>query len=97
MDSQSQVSSGQFGIQTLETNEPYKKMHLNKTLRTIPKVRCSIVEGSLEVKLPTIWRDEKQSREVESEDGRYRCAKVRRKKIQSCKMLGKSRIAVFFQ
>ena len=27
-----------------------------------------IIEGSLEVKLPTIWRDDKQSREVESED-----------------------------
>jgi len=24
---------------------------------------CNIIEGSLEVKLPTIWRDEKQSRE----------------------------------
>ena len=46
-------------------------MHLNKTLRTIPKVRRSIVEGSLEVKLPTIWRDEKQSR-----------SRVRRRKIQ---------------
>ena len=37
VDSQSQVSSGHFGIQTLETNEHYKKMHLNKTLRTIPQ------------------------------------------------------------
>ena len=26
-----------------------------------------MIEGSLEVKLPTIWRDEKPSREVESE------------------------------
>jgi hypothetical protein len=47
-------------------------------------------EGSLEVKLPTIWTDEKQSREdaerrerleerrveeKESEERRYRCAK----------------------
>jgi len=24
---------------------------------------CGIIERSLEVKLPTIWRDEKQSRE----------------------------------
>ena len=69
------------------TYEPYKKMHPNKTLRTIPKVRWSIVEGSLEVKLPRVWRDEKQSRQVESEEGRYRCAKIRRKNIQSCKML----------
>jgi len=49
-----------------------------------------VIEGSLEVKLPTIWRDEKQSRaeaerrgrleerrseEKEKEDRRYRCAK----------------------
>ena len=49
-----------------------------------------IIEGSLEVKLPTIWTDEKQSREEaekrerleerrseekESEDRRCRCAK----------------------
>ena len=49
-----------------------------------------LIEGSLEVKLPTIWRDEKQSRaeaqrrgrleerrseEKEQEDRRYRCAK----------------------
>ena len=49
-----------------------------------------IFEGSLEVKLPTIWRDEKQSREEaerrerleersseekESEERRCRCAK----------------------
>jgi hypothetical protein len=26
-------------------------------------VSKSVIEGSLEVKLPTIWRDEKQSRE----------------------------------
>jgi hypothetical protein len=29
-----------------------------------------IVEGSLEVKLPTIWRDEKQSREEAERRGR---------------------------
>ena len=44
-----------------------------------------LIEGSLEVKLPTIWTDEKQSRaeaerrerveEKESEERRYRCAK----------------------
>ena len=49
-----------------------------------------VIEGSLEVKLPTIWRDEKQSREEaerrerleerrveekEKEDRRCRCAK----------------------
>ena len=39
-----------------------------------------IIEGSLEVKLPTIWTDEKQRRaEAERrgrlEERRYRCAK----------------------
>ena len=61
------------------------------------RVITTIIKGSLEVKLPTIWRDEEQSREVESEERRYRCAKARRKKIQSHQVLGKSRIAVFFQ
>ena len=51
---------------------------------------CCIIEGSFEVKLPTIWTDEKQSREEaerrerieerrveeeESEERRWRCAK----------------------
>ena len=51
---------------------------------------CFLIEGSLEVKLPTIWTDEKQSRaeaerrerlderrveEKESEERRCRCAK----------------------
>ena len=67
-----------------------------------------IFKGSLEVKLPTIWRVEKQSREVESEDEKqrreveseertYKRAKVRRKKIHTREMLGKLRNAVFFQ
>ena len=59
----------------------------------LPPPPCAVllvVEGSLEVKLPTIWTDEKQSREEaekrerleerrseekESEDRRCRCAK----------------------
>jgi len=55
-----------------------------------PQKGCLIIEGSLEVKLPTIWTDEKQSRaeakererleerrveEKESEERRCRCAK----------------------
>jgi len=58
--------------------------------REIEREREDIIEGSLEVKLPTIWRDEKQSREEaergerleerrseekESEERRCRCAK----------------------
>ena len=38
----------------------------------------------------------KQRREVESGEGRCGCAKVRRKKIHRCEMLGTSRNAVFF-
>ena len=62
-----------------------------------------IIEGSLNSKLPTIWRVEKQidevksEDEVESEERRCNSAKVRRKKIHPRQMLEKSRNAVFFQ
>ena len=61
-----------------------------------------IIEGSLEVKLPTIWRDEKQSR-AEAERKRkirrekIRRERVRRQKIQMREKVGKSRNTVFFQ
>jgi len=61
------------------------------------------IEGSLEVKLPTIWTDEKQRWE-ESEKRREEKKKedqkresVRRKKIQAREKVGKSRHIVFFQ
>ena len=38
----------------------------------------------------------KQSKEVESEERRYNCAKVRRKETHMREMLGKSRNVVFF-
>ena len=62
----------------------------------------SVIEGSLEVKLPTIWTDEKQSRgEAERrgrlEERRMRRERVRRKKIQMREKVGKSRNTVFFQ
>ena len=70
-----------------------------------------MIEGSLNSKLPTIWRVEKQMKkqidecqkkvksedEVESEERRCNSAKVRRKKIHTRQMLEKSRNAVFFQ
>ena len=61
----------------------------------------SLIEGSLEVKLPTIWTDEKQSRE-EAERRKIRRKKsrrerVRRKKMQMREKVGKSRNTVFFQ
>ena len=35
-----------------------------------PRVRYDMIEGSLEVKLPTIWTDEKQSRAEAERRGR---------------------------
>jgi hypothetical protein len=65
--------------------------HVKAQVLQIQMHRSSLlIEGSLEVKLPTIWTDEKQSREEaerrerleerrveekESEDRRCRCAK----------------------
>jgi len=55
------------------------------------------VEGSLEVKLPTIWTDEKQRWE-ESEKTREKERKIlRRKKIQVREKVGKSRNTAFFR
>ena len=60
-----------------------------------------MVEGSLEVKLPTIWRDEKQSRAEAERRGRLEERRseerVRRQKIQMREKVGKSRNTVFFQ
>ena len=50
------------------------------------------IEGSLEVKIPTIWTDEKQS-SAQAE----RRERVRRKKMQMREKVGKSRNTVFFQ
>jgi hypothetical protein len=51
----------------------------------------AIIEGSLEVKLPTIWTVEK------AEVRRVRRDKIRRKKMQMREKVGKSRNTVFFQ
>jgi hypothetical protein len=59
-----------------------------------------IIEGSLEVKLPTIWTDEKQSRaEAERKIRREksRRERVRRKKMEMRENVGKSRFTLFFQ
>ena len=53
---------------------------------------CFLAEGSLEVKLPTIWTDEKQRWK-----GSERRERVRRKKMQMREKVGKSRFIVFFQ
>jgi hypothetical protein len=64
--------------------------------------KYTFIEGSLEVKLPTIWTDEKQRWEEsekrrDEEERRSKRERVRRKKIQVCEKVGKSRITVFFQ
>ena len=56
-----------------------------------------LIEGSLEVKLPTIWTDEKQSREEAERRERLEERRVRRKKMQMREKVGKSRNTVFFQ
>ena len=63
----------------------------------------NIIEGSLDVKLPTIWTDEKQ-RWAESEKRREEKKKedqnresLRRKRIQVREKVGQSRNSVFFQ
>ena len=56
-----------------------------------------LIEGSLEVKLPTIWRDEKQSREEAERRERLEERRVRRKKMQMREKVGKSRNTAFFQ
>jgi hypothetical protein len=60
------------------------------------------IEGSLEVKLPTIWTDEKQRWEESERREDYkredqRRERVRRKKMQVREKVGKSRSTVFFQ
>ena len=58
-----------------------------------------IIEGSLEVKLPTIWTDEKQSRAERRErlEERRVEERVRRKKMQMREKVGNSRSTVFFR
>ena len=61
-----------------------------------------MIEGSLEVKLPKIWTDEKQSRaEAERREKirreKSRRERVRRKKMQMREKVGKSQNTVFFQ
>ena len=66
------------------------------------EVPTKIIEGSLEVKLPTIWTDEKQSRAEAERRGRLEERRSEekesgRKKMQMREKVGKSRNTVFFQ
>ena len=58
----------------------------------------NMAEGSLDVKLPTIWTDEKQREQGRGREKRkIRRERVRRKKMQIRGEVGKSRNTVFFQ
>jgi len=64
-----------------------------------PRPKKTIIEGSLDVKLPTIWTDEKLSRaEAEGREKirreKSRRERVRRKKTQMREKVGKSRNTV---
>ena len=55
-----------------------------------------LIEGSLEVKLPTIWTDEKQRWEETDKRREEERESLRRKKIQVREQVGKSRNTAFF-
>jgi len=79
------------------------RSHLGSCSSDISSIQ--VIEGSLEVKLPTIWTDEKQRwsrriekrREEEKKREDQRRESLRRKKIQVREKVGKSRNTVFFQ
>jgi len=56
-----------------------------------------LAEGSLEVKFPTIWTDEKQRWEESAKRREEERESLRRKKIQAREKVGKSRNTAFFQ
>jgi hypothetical protein len=59
-----------------------------------------IIEGSLEVKLPTIWTDGKAEMERVREEKKredQRRERARRKKMQVCAKVEKSRFTAVFQ
>ena len=61
------------------------------------QIKISLIEGSLEVKLPTIWTDEKQRWEESEKRREEERERVRRKKIQVREKVAKSRFTVFSQ
>ena len=68
----------------------------------ITRSKVIFIEGSLEVKLPTVWTDEKQSRAEAERRGRLEERRSEekesgRKKMQMREKVGKSRNTVFFQ
>ena len=54
----------------MHSTSQFDKAVLSKCVCVCNALTISIIEGSLEVKLPTIWRDEKQSRAEAERRGR---------------------------
>ena len=62
-------------------------MNANMSTQYADKQIDDMIEGSLEVKLPTMWTNEKQKRRVEekeSEERRCRCAKRKESREALC-------------
>ena len=85
------------GERSLPSLTPVIPISAQRVPRTESLLATVIIEGSLEVKLPTIWTDEKQSREEAERRERLEERRVRRKKMQMREKVGKSRNTVFFQ
>ena len=63
----------------------------------LQQITCIIIDGSLEVKLPTVWTDEGQRWEESEKRREEERERVRKKKIQVCEKVGQSRNTLFFQ
>ena len=81
------VCFGHFSFQSCEYDQ-FSKEVWKSNFRQYGQLKKQSREAEKE--------DEKQRREVKSEERRCNCAKVSRKKIHTRKMLGKSRNALFF-
>ena len=82
---------------SITTSQQQLQQHQLQLQLLLQLHQTTITEGSLEVKLPTIWTDEKQSREEAERRERLEERRVRRKKMQMREKAGKSRNTVFFQ
>jgi hypothetical protein len=83
---------------TIEKNNPPIPKRIPKNKKT---QKQTVFEGSLEVKLPTIWTDEKQrweeSEKRRAEERDQRKERMRRRKMQARETVAKSRNTVFSQ
>jgi hypothetical protein len=75
------------------TNEYWELLCASFVLRLC----ASFVEGSLEVKLPTIWTEGRGREKRKIRRKKSRRERVRRKKMQMREKVGKSRNTVFFE